>query len=106
MSYKLYFGVDVSKHWLDIAYYDGVDVDWKRGHIRVDNDEKGYAQLGRWLDRLDVGKGTCIFCMEYTGLKTQRNRPRCVHESVCKGTKNPRNYFDNNYGSSFTIYRK
>ena len=34
MSYKLYFGVDVSKHWLDIAYYDGVDVDWKRGHIR------------------------------------------------------------------------
>ena len=28
MSYKLYFGVDVSKLWLDIAYYDGVDVDW------------------------------------------------------------------------------
>ena len=52
MSYKLYFGVDVSKLWLDIAYYDGVDVDWKHGHIRVDNDEKGFAQLGRWLDRL------------------------------------------------------
>ena len=27
MSYKLYFGVDVSKLWLDIAYYDGVDVE-------------------------------------------------------------------------------
>ena len=64
MSYKLYFGVDVSKLWLDIAYYDGVDVDWKHGHIRVDNDEKGFSQLGRWLDRLGVGKGTCIFCME------------------------------------------
>lgn len=22
-----------------------------------------------------------------------------------KGTKNPRNYFDNNYGDSFTFYR-
>ena len=30
MSCKLYFGVDVSKLWLDIAYYDGVDVDWKQ----------------------------------------------------------------------------
>ena len=51
MSYKLYFGVDVSKLWLDIAYYDGVDVDWKHGHIRVDND--GTA-LSRTLERTSV----------------------------------------------------
>lgn len=51
MSYKLYFGVDVSKLWLDIAYYDGVDVDWKHGHIRVDNDEKGSPSWeGGWTD--------------------------------------------------------
>ena len=90
MSDKLYFGVDVSKHWLDIAYYDGVDVDWKRGHIRVDNDEKGFAQLGRWLDRLDVGKGTCIFCMEYTGLYSQEFRQWLERMKIVYGMVSPR----------------
>lgn len=57
MSYKLYFGVDVSKHWLDIAYYDGEDVDWQHGHIRVDNDEKGFKELGEMADQARCGKG-------------------------------------------------
>ena len=90
MSYKLYFGVDVSKLWLDIAYYDGVDVDWKHGHIRVDNDEKGFAQLGRWLDRLGVGKGTCIFCMEYTGLYSQEFRQWLERMKIVYGMVSPR----------------
>ena len=90
MSYKLYFGVDVSKLWLDIAYYDGVDVDWKHGHIRVDNDEKGFSQLGRWLDRLGVGKGTCIFCMEYTGLYSQEFRQWLERMKIVYGMVSPR----------------
>ena len=90
MSDKLYFGVDVSKHWLDIAYYDGMDVDWKHGHIRVDNDERGFAQLGRWLDRLCVGKGTCIFCMEYTGLYSQEFRQWLERMKIVYGMVSPR----------------
>lgn len=90
MSYKLYFGVDVSKHWLDIAYYDGVDVDWKHGHIRVDNNEKGFSQLGRWLEKLGVGHGTCIFCMEYTGLYSQEFRQWLEYKRIVYGMVSPR----------------
>ena len=43
MNRELYIGVDVSKNWLDLAYYDGVVVDWKQGHIQVDNKESGYG---------------------------------------------------------------
>ena len=34
MSEELYIGVDVSKKWLDLAYYDGVD--FKDGKIVAD----------------------------------------------------------------------
>lgn len=30
MDKELYFGVDVSKKALDLAYYDGETIDWKR----------------------------------------------------------------------------
>ncbi len=90
MSYKLYFGVDVSKHWLDIAYYDGVDIDWKHGHIRVDNNEKGFCLLGRWLEKLDVRQGSCIFCMEYTGLYSQEFRQWLERKKIIYGMISPR----------------
>lgn len=90
MNCKLYFGVDVSKHWLDIAYYDGVDVDWKHGHIRVDNNEKGFSQLGRWLEKLGVGQGSCIFCMEYTGLYSQEFRGWLERKRIVYGMVSPR----------------
>lgn len=90
MSNKLYFGVDVSKHWLDIAYYDGVAVDWKHGHIRVDNNEKGFSLLGRWLEKLDVGQGSCMFCMEYTGLYCQDFRQWLERRRIVYGMVSPR----------------
>ncbi len=31
MDKELYFGVDVSKKALDLAYYDGETIDWKNG---------------------------------------------------------------------------
>jgi hypothetical protein len=34
MSRELYIGVDVSKNWLDLAYYDGVSVDWNHQNPR------------------------------------------------------------------------
>ncbi len=90
MSYKLYFGVDVSKHWLDVACYDGVDIDWKNGHIRVDNNERGFSLLGRWLEKLDVGKGSCMFCMEYTGLYCQEFRQWLESRQIVYGMVSPR----------------
>lgn len=51
MSKELYIGVDVSKNWLDLACYDGISVDWKQGHIRVDNKPSGYHQITRWLKK-------------------------------------------------------
>ena len=50
MEKELYIGVDVSKRWLDLAYYDDVSVDWKQGHIRVDNKESGFLLIRRWLN--------------------------------------------------------
>ena len=35
MDKELYFGVDVSKKTLDLAYYDGEAIDWKNAHIKV-----------------------------------------------------------------------
>ena len=35
MDKEQYFGVDVSKKTLDLAYYDGETIDWKNTHIQV-----------------------------------------------------------------------
>ena len=61
MSEELYIGVDVSKKWLDLAYYDGVDVDWKQGHIRVDNNQTGFNQIGKWLKKLGMTVDRVLF---------------------------------------------
>ena len=37
MDKELYIGVDVSKQTLDLAYYDGESIDWKKAHIKVSN---------------------------------------------------------------------
>jgi len=52
MNKELYFGVDVSKNWLDVAYYNGVTIDWKGGHIRVDNNLHGFIQIGKWIKKV------------------------------------------------------
>ena len=41
-------GVDVSKRTLDVALYRG-EVDWKNGHIKVENNKTGYKDLKRWF---------------------------------------------------------
>lgn len=45
MDRELYFGVDVSKKTLDLAYYDGETIDWKNAHIQVSNDNAGFKKL-------------------------------------------------------------
>ena len=50
MERELYIGVDVSKNWLDLAYYDEVVIDWKHGHIRerhaIGRKSSGACQVG------------------------------------------------------------
>ena len=82
MSEELYIGVDVSKKWLDLAYYDGVDVDWKQGHIRVDNNQTGFNQIGKWLKKLGMTVNRVLFCMEYTGLYCQELREWLEREGI------------------------
>jgi len=90
MERELYIGVDVSKNWLDLAYYDGVVVDWKQGHIRVDNKESGYIQIDRWLKKLGVNREYVLFCMEYTGLYCQDFRLWLERKGYVYGMVQPR----------------
>lgn len=90
MRRDLYIGVDVSKNWLDLAYYDGVVVDWKQGHIRVDNKASGYSQIGRWLKNLGADRESVLFCMEHTGLYSQDFRIWLEGEGYVYGMVQPR----------------
>ena len=90
MERELYIGVDVSKNWLDLAYYDGVVVDWKHGHIRVDNKESGYIQIDRWLKKLGVNRERVLFCMEHTGLYCQDFRLWLERKGYVYGMVQPR----------------
>lgn len=90
MERELYIGVDVSKNWLDLAYYNGVVVDWKQGHIRVDNKESGYIQIDRWLKKLGVNREYVLFCMEYTGLYCQDFRLWLERKGYVYGMVQPR----------------
>ena len=90
MSKELYIGVDVSKNWLDLACYDGISVDWKQGHIRVDNKPSGYHQITRWLKKQGTDKDHVLFCMEHTGLYGQDFRVWLEKEGLVYGMVNPR----------------
>lgn len=90
MEKELYFGVDVSKKTLDVAYYDGVTLDWKNGHIQVTNDESGFKKIGSWIKKLGIEKPQCVFCMEYTGLYNQNFRQWLEREGIVYGMVNGR----------------
>ena len=74
MDKELYFGVDVSKKTLDLAYYDGETIDWKNAHIQVSNDDAGFKKIGSWVAKVGKDFDTFLYCMEYTGLYNQNFR--------------------------------
>jgi transposase len=63
-NYKHFFGVDISKKTLDIAYLDKQDIK----HQQFENNALGMAYLLAWIQSLKVDFVTTIFCMEATGL--------------------------------------
>lgn len=48
MDKELYIGVDVSKQTLDLAYYDGESIDWKKAHIKVSNNNVSRKLVHGW----------------------------------------------------------
>ena len=61
-----YIGVDVSKHTLDFAVYDGC-LDLKDGHIQVGNDSKGFTTFARWIKGKGIEYDQVRLCMELLG---------------------------------------
>lgn len=90
MDKELYFGVDVSKKTLDLAYYDGETIDWKNAHIKVSNDDAGFKKIGSWVAKVGKDFDTFLFCMEYTGLYNQNFRLWLESKEYIYGMVEPR----------------
>ena len=54
MDKELYIGVDVSKQTLDLAYYDGESIDWKKAHIKVSNNNAGFKKTDSRLSPVNA----------------------------------------------------
>ena len=63
MDKELYIGVDVSKQTLDLAYYDGESIDWKKAHIKVSNNNAGFKKIGSWVAKVSKGFDIVLFCI-------------------------------------------
>jgi transposase len=63
-NYQHFFGVDISKKTVDIAYLDKQEMK----HQQFENNATGMANLLDWMRELKVDFITTIFCMEATGL--------------------------------------
>lgn len=63
-NYVHFYGVDVSKKTVDIAYTDKQVVI----HRKFDNDISGMDQLQQWLAENNTSADNTLFCMEATGL--------------------------------------
>jgi transposase len=64
-TYLHFYGVDVSKHTLDIAFTgDGKTVD----HVKMSNDKKGLRALATLIKKNQSSADTTLFCMEATGI--------------------------------------
>ncbi len=90
MDIELYIGVDVSKKTLDLAYYDGENINWKEAHIKVSNDAAGFKQIDSWVAKISKGFDSILFCMEYTGLYNQDFRLWLESKGLIYGMVDPR----------------
>lgn len=60
-------GIDVGKHKLDVALI----IEGKVRSKSVANSSAGYQELTAWLTRQNVELGTCLVCMESTGVYSE-----------------------------------
>lgn len=65
---KNFLGIDISKHWFDIALIRADDPS-QILHQQFSQKEGGYKKMISWLQKVDVNLGAeTLFCMENTGL--------------------------------------
>lgn len=65
---KNFLGIDISKHWFDIALIKADDPSLILHH-QFDQGEEGYNKMVAWLLKYGVDLGSeTLFCMENTGL--------------------------------------
>lgn len=65
IKWRYVVGIDISKDVLDLCLHDR-----KTGHEFehvIHNNEKGFAELGRWLDDHTTSKSQVVICSEHTG---------------------------------------
>lgn len=65
---KIFVGIDVSKHWIDVC----VTLDGKSSlHRQLANNKSGFMQMLKWLRAFCKDPQAWLFCMEHTGLYAQ-----------------------------------
>lgn len=66
MKIKWFVGIDVSKLTLDIVLYNGNKK--QSEHIQVDNNEKGFTKIIKWLKQLKCQLNETWITFEHTGI--------------------------------------
>ena len=65
---KIFVGIDVSKHWIDVC----VTLDGKSSpHRQFANNKSGFIQMLRWLKTFYKDLQGWLVCMEHTSLYAQ-----------------------------------
>lgn len=67
MEFKWFIGIDISKKTLDVSFYNKQGLR-NSNHIKVNNNEKGFIELIKWLKNNGVVFTHVLVCMEYTGV--------------------------------------
>ena len=65
---KIFVGIDVSKHWIDVCVTSEGKVS---SHSRFDNTKAGFTQMLKWLRTFHKDPQQWLICMEHTGIYAQ-----------------------------------
>ena len=66
-----YVGIDVSKLTLDIVIHR-IHLGQNSPHLKTENSQKGYKEIISWLNNNSAKPEETLFCLEYTGIYSQR----------------------------------
>jgi transposase len=67
MKFKWFVGIDISKKTLDVTLYDK-DGFKSSNHIVVKNNDKGFVDIVKWLNKRKIAISETLICMEHTGI--------------------------------------
>jgi len=67
MKFKWFIGIDISKKTLDVSFYDNQGFK-NSNHIKVNNNEKGFIEIIKWLKNNSITLDDVLICMEHTDI--------------------------------------